>query len=48
VGLVSATAIDATYLAHVDRPVRRARNIPTPTVAVAPGGGFMLGVAGRL
>jgi hypothetical protein len=49
VGLVSATLIDATYLAHVDRPVARpARNIPTPTVAVAPGGGLMLGVAGRL
>ena len=49
VGLVSATLIDATYLAHVERPVARpARSIPTPTVAVAPGGGLMLGMAGRL
>lgn len=48
-GLVTATVVDATFLAHVDRPVSRpARNLPTPTVALAPGGGFVLGVAGRL
>jgi hypothetical protein len=49
VGAVVAMAIDASS-ARVQRPVSRpaARNLPVPTVATAPGGGFMIGVAGRL
>jgi hypothetical protein len=48
-GMLTATIVDAAALASVERPVKRfTRNIPLPTVAVAPGGGFMVGLAGRL
>jgi hypothetical protein len=48
-GMVTATAVDAAFLAHVERPRRVAdqRPLPTPTLAITPGG-LMLGVAGRL
>jgi len=48
-GAVTATLVDSAFLAHVERPVpRRAPGVPVPTVAMAPGGGVVLGVAGRL
>jgi hypothetical protein len=49
-GMLTATLMDAAFLAHVERPVfaRAPRGLPTPTLAFSPRGGFMLGLAGRL
>ena len=48
-GAVTATVTDATLLAKKERPIERRRSrMALPTVAVAPGGGFMLGLAGAL
>ena len=49
VGAVAATITDATVLAKKERPIERGRSrMAVPTVAVAPGGGFMLGLTGAL
>jgi hypothetical protein len=49
VGTLLATGIDAGFLSYYPRTARRrASALPIPTVALAPHGGLMLGLAGRL
>jgi hypothetical protein len=50
IGLATATTVDALWLASVthEAPARRSRSLATPTIALAPRGGLLLGLAGRL
>jgi hypothetical protein len=49
-GTIAATVIDAAFLAYVERPLKiyPRRALAVPTVAIARGGGVVLGLAGPL
>jgi hypothetical protein len=48
--MVTATVVDAAYLGSVthDPPRRASVSFATPTIAIAPRGGVLLGFAGGL